>query len=431
MPDITALIMDDHEWFRRQFAALDDAREPADLDAIWGPLAVRLDTHAEAEETIFYPRLLKKADEDGEETEDAIKDHNKIRDAVADAGRFVTGSHDWFEAVGRARTENSEHLAEEEDRGSARLPQAREHGAAAAARVGVAALLRRAPGRRGHHRRRRRSRDVSEGEPAVSAGTPAEPSAVRAQDDLFRHVNAHWLDSAEIPDDRATFGAFEELRDNAELAVREIIEEAAAASDATGPAQLIGDLYRSFMDTDAVEAGWAAPLTARLAEVDALTDVTAFVSAVGRFERAGVGGFFGSYVDTDPGQPDRYTVELLQGGLGLPDESYYREEQYADIRTAYVRHLETILGLAGVADAGCRRGTGDGAGDRTGRAALGQREIPRPHADLQPDGRGRARRTAAGRALAGLGRRPRRTDRRSSSTPSCRSPASSPGWRRC
>ena len=124
MPDITALIMDDHEWFRRQFAALDDAREPADLDAIWGPLAVRLDTHAEAEETIFYPRLLKKADEDGEETEDAIKDHNKIRDAVADAGRFETGSHDWFEAVGRARTENSEHLAEEEDEG---LPDFRKH----------------------------------------------------------------------------------------------------------------------------------------------------------------------------------------------------------------------------------------------------------------------------------------------------------------
>jgi hypothetical protein len=124
MPDITSLIMDDHEWFRRQFAALDDATDKADLDAIWAPLATRLDTHAEAEETIFYPRLLKKADQDGEETEDAIKDHNKIRDAVADAATFETGSHDWYEAVGRARTENSEHLAEEEDEG---LPDFRKH----------------------------------------------------------------------------------------------------------------------------------------------------------------------------------------------------------------------------------------------------------------------------------------------------------------
>lgn len=56
-------------------------------------------------------------------------------------------------------------------------------------------------------------------------------------------------------------------------------------------------------------------------------------------------------VDTDPGQPDRYTVNLSQGGLGLPDESYYREEQYADIRAAYVRHLGQLLALAGVIEA--------------------------------------------------------------------------------
>ena len=182
--------------------------------------------------------------------------------------------------------------------------------------------------------------------------TSADPSPVRAQDDLFRHVNSHWLDTAEIPEDRASFGAFEELRDEAERAVREIIEQAAADPDATGPARLIGDLYRSFMDVDAVEAGWAAPLTARLAEIEALSRVSELPAVVGRFERAGVGGIFGSYVDTDPGQPDRYTVELMQGGLGLPDESYYREDQYAAIRTAYVRHLETLLGLAGVAEAG-------------------------------------------------------------------------------
>ena len=178
----------------------------------------------------------------------------------------------------------------------------------------------------------------------------ADPSPVRAQDDLFRHVNAQWLDHADIPADRATHGAFEELRDAAELAVREIVEQAAADADATGPARLIGDLYRSFMDTDAVEAGWAAPLTARLREIQALPDITALIGAIGRFERAGVGGVFGSYVDTDPGQPDRYTVELMQGGLGLPDESYYREEQYADIRAAYVRHLESLLGLTGMAE---------------------------------------------------------------------------------
>ncbi|MGI8668131.1 MAG: hemerythrin domain-containing protein [Jatrophihabitans sp.] len=126
MADVTSLIMDDHEWFRRQFARLDDARTPEDLRAVWEPLAQRLETHAAAEETIFYPALLSQGvqDEAVAETEDAISDHNKIRDAIAEAGRHQVGSPTWYEAVGQARTENSEHLAEEEDEG---LPDFRKH----------------------------------------------------------------------------------------------------------------------------------------------------------------------------------------------------------------------------------------------------------------------------------------------------------------
>ena len=130
MADITALIMDDHEWFRRQFARLDDAAGPDELLAIWQPLARRLETHAQAEETIFYPALLQRGDADGQaadETVDAIADHNKIRDAIAEADQQQPDSAAWFEAVGRARSENSEHLAEEEDEG---LPDFRKHASA-------------------------------------------------------------------------------------------------------------------------------------------------------------------------------------------------------------------------------------------------------------------------------------------------------------
>ena len=78
------------------------------------------------EETIFYPALLHRGDQDEakDETEDAVKDHNKIRDAITEAARHDPGSHEWYVAVGRARTENSEHLAEEEDEG---LPDFRKH----------------------------------------------------------------------------------------------------------------------------------------------------------------------------------------------------------------------------------------------------------------------------------------------------------------
>jgi Hemerythrin HHE cation binding domain len=116
MADIVELIFQDHIWLRRQFFYLDDATSNEDLAAIWTPLALRLDIHADAEETVFYPALLKKgkAGDPEDETEDAIDDHNKIRNAVAESRKHEVGSTVWYEAVGQARTENGKHLDEEE-----------------------------------------------------------------------------------------------------------------------------------------------------------------------------------------------------------------------------------------------------------------------------------------------------------------------------
>jgi len=114
MLDVTALILEDHATLRRGFAMLDDAKGPEALTAVWSGLARMLDVHAECEETIFYPALLKKGEEGEDETEDAIDDHNKIRDAVAEAAKHRVDTKAWWDAVGEAREENSEHLGEEE-----------------------------------------------------------------------------------------------------------------------------------------------------------------------------------------------------------------------------------------------------------------------------------------------------------------------------
>ncbi|MEH0933788.1 hemerythrin domain-containing protein [Micromonospora psammae] len=124
MDDITALIMDDHAAFRRGFARLDDARDEAELLAVWEALALQLEIHAEAEEAILYPYLVRHGDDGVEETEDAIGDHNKIRDAIATSKLHPVGSDEWWAGVWQARRENSEHLAEEEDEA---LPDFRRH----------------------------------------------------------------------------------------------------------------------------------------------------------------------------------------------------------------------------------------------------------------------------------------------------------------
>jgi hypothetical protein len=126
MDDITALILEDHHRFRVGFARLDDAQSPDELTAIWTPLALHLDIHADAEEEILYPHLLTDAggDDAEDETDDAIRDHNKIRDGIEEAAKHPVGSDGWWKGVWTARTENSEHLAEEEDEV---LPDFRKH----------------------------------------------------------------------------------------------------------------------------------------------------------------------------------------------------------------------------------------------------------------------------------------------------------------
>lgn len=116
--DITELILVDHDRQRRGFALLDEAQaakaDNETIEAIWDGLAVLLDAHADAEEKLFYPRLLDVGKEGNEETDDAISDHNDIRDAVKAAGTHPVGSRPWWASIANARTANSDHMGEEE-----------------------------------------------------------------------------------------------------------------------------------------------------------------------------------------------------------------------------------------------------------------------------------------------------------------------------
>jgi hypothetical protein len=123
--DITQLILDDHAEQRRLFAMIDQigSDDTDSLSAVWQRLASFLDLHAEAEEQLFYPALLHlgKGSEPGKtpesETDDAIGDHNDIRDAVAEVAHHRVGSKPWYAAVMAANKANGDHMAEEEREG--------------------------------------------------------------------------------------------------------------------------------------------------------------------------------------------------------------------------------------------------------------------------------------------------------------------------
>lgn len=171
-------------------------------------------------------------------------------------------------------------------------------------------------------------------------------SDARPQDDLFGHVNGRWLTEYEMPGDRATDGAFRSLYDRAEEHVRDLIIEAAESGAANGTdQQRIGDLYASFMDERAVAERGVQPLLDELAAIDAVDTPEALAAVLGALQRTGVGGGTGIYVDTDSKDSTRYLVHMSQSGLGLPDESYYRDEQHAEILAAYPHHIATMFDL--------------------------------------------------------------------------------------
>lgn len=173
---------------------------------------------------------------------------------------------------------------------------------------------------------------------------------IRPQDDLFRHVNGSWLERTAIPDDKARWGSFHLIAEQAESDVRAIVDEATTAEPGT-VRRKIGDLFTSFMDTERIDRLGAEPLRPQLARVDAIDSVPSLLRTVGELEREGIGGMIGTFIEPDPGHPERYVVFFVQGGLSLPDESYYRLDNFAPTRAAFRGYAERMLELAGVGDA--------------------------------------------------------------------------------
>ena len=227
-----------------------------------------------------------------------------------------------------------------------------------------------------------------------------------SQDDFFRHVNGGWIGRTEIPADRALYGSFVQLLEKSEANLRAIIEDAAKA-DAPGRAP------RPARSATSSPASWTRPApNASASSRSRPTSRRSTRSRQGRarphswrrFSATESAASSGPMVTTDDKQSDRYIVYLNQGGIGLPDESYYRDAKFKPIREKYVAHVEKIFELAGLAGPEGRRRAGHGRRDRAGQAPLGPRQEPRPHADLQQEGPQGTRGADARLRLGGLAR---------------------------
>ena len=177
-------------------------------------------------------------------------------------------------------------------------------------------------------------------------------STVSPREDFFRYVNGSWLKNFEIPADRAGYGAFTVLREQSEAQVRQIIEDLSKTEAAIGSnAQKIGDLFRSFMDEEHIESLGVTPIAKDIDRALSIENSDELLEVMGGLEARGLGGLFYIGVEVDAHDSNRYVMYMSQGGISLPDEAYYREEQYAPIREAFLAHATKMFELAGVSGA--------------------------------------------------------------------------------
>jgi predicted metalloendopeptidase len=188
--------------------------------------------------------------------------------------------------------------------------------------------------------------------------------SVAPGDDFFAYANGAWVKRTEIPGDLGSFGVGHEVAELTDRRTAALIK-AAAASKAPAGSDLrkIGDCYAAFMDETRIEARGLAPLQPTLRTIAAITDRQALARYLGTTLRADVdvlnatrmetANLFGLWVAQDLDEPTRYAPFLLQGGLGLPERSYYLDpsEGMASVRSQYLAHVAAMLNLAGVPDA--------------------------------------------------------------------------------
>jgi putative endopeptidase len=180
---------------------------------------------------------------------------------------------------------------------------------------------------------------------------------VKPGDDFFLYVNGGWLKTAEIPADRSSTGSFQDLQILSEQRLKTIVAdlEKKPASRLSAEERKLRDLYDSFVDTETIEARGLEPVQKDLDYLAGLKTLDDVAHAMGSVKLSTV-SIYNIGIGVDDKNPDNYSVNLSQGGLGMPDRDYYLSNDAAIVKTrdAYRKYLADMMTLGGLSDAQAR-----------------------------------------------------------------------------
>jgi putative endopeptidase len=180
----------------------------------------------------------------------------------------------------------------------------------------------------------------------------ARNQAIKPGDDFFMYASGTWYDNFVMPADKTRFGAFSALAERSEDQVKAIIDDIASRSDLNGEEQLIADFYQSYMDIDTINKLGISPIQGTIDQINAISSRDDLTKVFGEAWLTGAASPLWGGMWFNRLNPDEYQMSMGAGGLGLPDRSYYLEddERFIKIRSAYVDHVAQMLAFTGIKD---------------------------------------------------------------------------------
>ncbi|MBD3825733.1 MULTISPECIES: M13-type metalloendopeptidase [Stenotrophomonas] len=196
--------------------------------------------------------------------------------------------------------------------------------------------------------------------PAYNAFHPSDlDTSLDACTAFGDYVNSKWLAANEIPADRTSWGAFTILDERSVTVQHQLAEQVAAIKNPTGIEKIVGDFWASGMDEAKINAQGIEPLKADLTAIDSLQNKDAIADYLRSSAAKGQNVLFAFGPEADFKNSSMNMAYASQGGLGLPDTTYYTDARYADKLKAYQAHVAKVLELSGVAAADAAKQAAD------------------------------------------------------------------------
>ena len=181
---------------------------------------------------------------------------------------------------------------------------------------------------------------------AVNIDTTVNPAA-----DFFDFANGGWIKKNPIPEEQSAWGIGNLVMEENLKRLRSISEQAASMKDKKGSSnQMIGDFWKTAMDSAKIEKDGLAPIQPILEKVNSIQNLNALIETVAFLKKSGSNSMFSDYVGQDAKNSAVMSYQLNQGGLGLPEREYYfkNDSTTINIRNKYVQYISKMLTVCGI-----------------------------------------------------------------------------------